>query len=131
MFREYIQQLIKELALDDSPLPQELDSFTLTLNGVDVRLTDMPPGILYTANIGLLPEEREEEVMSLLLRGNFCGQATRKAYLGLDATGHTVVATMMIPQVRGYKEFQDMLEDFGNVTSFWKSELEAKSTATT
>ena len=123
MFREYVQQLIKELSLDEAPLPQELDSFTLNMNEVEVKLTSLPPGVLYTAVLGQLPEEQEEEMLTSLLRGNFAGQATRRAYLGLDERGINVVATMMIPQVRGYKEFQDMLEDFGNVTAFWKGEL--------
>ena len=128
MFREYILKLIQELSLEGSPVPQDLNTFTLTISGVDVLLTSLPPGILYTATIAPLPEEQKEEAMTLLLRGNFGGQATRKAYLGLDESGRYVVATMMIPQIRGYKEFQDMLEDFGNVVSFWKSELTTKPT---
>lgn len=123
MFREYIKKLIQELSLGGEPLSGEVESFPILMEGVEVMLRSMPPGILYTATIAPLPEEKAEEMMSTLLRGNFCGQATRKAYLGLDESGHNVVATMLIPEVRSYKEFRDMLEDFGNVVAFWKEEL--------
>lgn len=127
MFKEHIQRLLKELSIEGGePLPQELSSYTLDIDGVRVNMTDTPPGIEYTATLGYLPDENVEEKLILLLRGNFLGQATRRAYLGLDESGKQVLATMSIPTVRSYKEFQDMLEDFANVVNFWKSQVTLK-----
>lgn len=124
MFREYIQRLLKELSLEgDSSLPSALESFSLEIDEVSVTLFDRAPGVDYVATLGTLPEESREETLTKILRGNFLGQATRKAYLGLDASGQKVVAQMSIPLIRSFREFQDMLEDFANVVSFWKGEL--------
>ena len=120
MFREYIQRLLKELSLEgDSSLPSELESFSLEIDGVSVTLFDRAPGVDYVATLGSLLEESREETLTKILRGNFLGQATRKAYLGLDESGQKVVAQMSIPLIRSFREFQDMLEDFANVLSFW------------
>jgi hypothetical protein len=124
MFRDHIQKLIEEFSLQEGgSLPKELDSFSLDIEGVSVTLFDRTPGIDYTATLGFLPEENMEESLTHLLRGNFLGQATRKAYLGLDSSGQKVIVNMSIPLIRSYREFHDMLEDFSNVISFWKTEI--------
>jgi len=124
MFREYIQRLLKELSLQDgASLPQELNSFSLDIDGISVTLFDRAPGVDYTATLGMLLDENMEQTLTTILRGNFLGQATRKAYLGLDEAGQRVVVNMSIPVIRSFREFQDMLEDFSNVISFWKAEI--------
>lgn len=124
MFREYILRLLKALSMEGGDsLPQALESFSLEIDGISVTLTDRAPGIDYSATLGLLPEENVEAILTKLLRGNFMGQATRRAYLGLDEAGQKVVINMSIPLVRSFREFQDMLEDFSNAVNFWQSEM--------
>lgn len=123
MFRDHLVQLFKELNIDAGSIPKEMTSYELDVEGITVTLTDNPPGLQMSAILCDTPQDNQEEVFTKLLRGNFLGQATRRAALGLDESGTHIVVFANIHAIRSYREFHDALEDFVNVITFWKKEL--------
>jgi len=123
MFYEHLTKILKELGVEGT-IPKDRPTVTLTVGETPIEITDSPPGIELFAGLGPPPEGEDLEAFyTKLLRGNFLGQATLRAALGLDAEGENVVVSCAIPTVRSYREFRDALEDFVNVVAFWKDEM--------
>ena len=123
MFYEHLTKLLKELEVEGT-VPRDRPTITLNVGETPIEITDSPPGIELFANLGLPPEsESLEPFYTKLLRGNFLGQATLRAALGLDAEGRNVVISAAIPTVRSYREFRDAIEDFVNAVAFWNDEI--------
>ncbi len=124
MFSDFIQRLSKELLPDEAvSLAQGQTSFSLELNDVPITISDAAPGIIIDSNLGKLPSELPDRFMAKMLQGNFLGQLTRRAVLGLNEQGDEIVLTLNLPIVRNYREFRDQIEDFVNVIVFWQEEL--------
>lgn len=123
MFHDNLVKLIKELNLGDaSDIRRDESSFTLEFDGTEIILRDEPPGLHFFSKVADLPEADPERVCSKLLSGNFLGQATKRAGLGLSEDGKYVVANAFYPTIKSYREFHDAVEDFINVVSYWKKE---------
>ena len=123
MFRDHVLQLFKELNLESEALPKDMTTVSLEVAGTNVVLSDAQPGLELTATLGDVPSERTEPLYVKLLRANFLGQATKGACLGIDEEGRHIVISMAIPTIRSYRQFHDVVEDFINAVSFWKSEV--------
>ncbi len=127
MFYDNVVKFLKELNIEGAnALPRELPSISFETEGTNVTLTDSPPGMELSANLGELIPERPEEVFSKILLGNFLGIATKHACVGLDESGKQILIQAFIPTVRSYREFRDTVEDFVNTVTFWKKELFVK-----
>jgi hypothetical protein len=123
VFYDHLVKLLKELNVEGAnAIPRDLSTISLDFDGSPIVITDDPPGLEFSATIGDLPEEHQEAIFLKLLRGNFLGQATKRACLGLDEPGKHIILTASIPTIRSYREFRDALEDFVNTVSFWKRE---------
>ena len=124
MFSDYITKLLQEVA-PDSPVKfaQGQTSFSLEVEGTPLLIVDTSPGIRIDAKIGKLPKELPDRFMAKMLQGNFLGQLTRRAVLGLNEAGTDIVLSLNLPIVRNYREFHDNLEDYINTLSFWKEAL--------
>ena len=123
MFYDHLVKLLKELnAEGSSAITRDVATISFEFDGTPIVMTDAPPGLEFSATIGELPEEHQEAIFLKLLRGNFLGQATKRACLGLDEHGKHIILTASIPTIRSYREFRDALEDFVNTVSFWKRE---------
>ena len=115
--------MLKELNVEGSgAIPRDLASISLEFEGTNVVMTDAPPGLELSAVIGDVPGDHQEAIFLKLLRGNFLGQATKRACLGLDEEGTHIMLTAAIPTIRSYREFRDAVEDFINTVAFWKHE---------
>ncbi len=124
MFHDHIVKLLKELNADGAAsLPRDLSTISLECNGTIIAMTDSPPGLELSATLADAPIENAEALFTKLLRGNFLGQATKKACLGLDEEAKHVVISASIPAIRSYREFHDAIEDFVNTVAFWKQEV--------
>lgn len=123
MFHDHLVKLLKELNVEGGgAISRDLLSLTLEFEGTSVILTDVPPGLELSAMLGEVPAEHQEALFLKLLRGNFLGQATKRASLGLDEEGKHIIVTTAIPTIRSYREFHDAIEDFINTVAFWKRE---------
>lgn len=127
MLYENVVKLFKELSVPGvEALPRELPAVSFDVEETHVTLTDKPPGMSLSANLGLLEPENPAEAYSKILMGNFLGLATKRAALGLDETGKNLLLSASVPTVRSYREFRDIVEDFVNTVVFWKKELSIK-----
>ena len=127
MFYDNVVKFLKELNVEGgSSLPRELPSISFDAEGTAVTLTDAPPGMELSANLGEFIPEKPEEAFSKILMGNFLGIATKRASVGLDETGKQLLVQASIPTVRSYREFRDAVEDFVNTVAFWKKEIFVK-----
>jgi len=123
MFHDNLIKLIKELSLGDiTDVRRDESFFTLELEGTEIILRDEPPGLHFFSKLADLPETDQEKICIKLLSGNFLGQATKRAGLGLTEDGKYVVANAFYPTIKSYREFHDAVEDFMNVVSYWKKE---------
>jgi hypothetical protein len=122
MFHDHLTKLLKELNIEGVTVARDSSSFSVTVDGVPVVLTEAAPGIDLSAALGAC----SQDVMtySKLLRGNFFGKMTRKARLGLDEEGKNVLLLASIPTIRSYREFHDVIEDFVNSVIFWKKQIQ-------
>ncbi len=124
MFSDYISRLVQELQLQNVPqLSSGQSSFGLELKSSPITIYDAAPGIRIDSKLGPLPQVQTDQFMAKMLQGNFLGQLTRKAALGLNEEGKEVILTLFLPVVRNYREFRDNLEDFVNTVAFWKDEM--------
>lgn len=127
MFYDNVVKFFKELNIDGgASIPRELPSISFEVENVSVSLTDAPPGMELSANLGEYAPEKPEEAFSKILMGNFLGLATKQACVGLDETGKQILIQASVPTVRSYREFRDAVEDFVNTVVFWKKELFVK-----
>ena len=123
MLHDHVVKLLQELNVEGGgSVPRDLPTISLDFDGTAIVMTDAPPGLELSATIGELPEEHREAIFLKLLRGNFLGQATKRAVLGLDEEAKHIVLTAAIPTIRSYREFRDSVEDFINTVAFWKRE---------
>jgi hypothetical protein len=123
VFHDHVIKLLKELNVEGAgSIARDLSAISLDVDGVAIVMTDAPPGLELSATLAELPEEHHDLVFQKLLRGNFLGQATKKACLGLDEEGKHIILTASIPTIRSYREFRDAIEDFVNTVGFWKRE---------
>lgn len=127
MFYDNVVKFLKELNIDGAnALPRELPSFSFETSGTTVTLTDTPPGLELSSNLGEYTPENAGEAFSKILMGNFLGIATKHASVGLDESGKQILIQASIPTIRSYREFRDTVEDFVNTVIFWKKELFVK-----
>ena len=135
MFQDFMKKLLIEILEEqniedvsrenlESSLSQIGGSYTLEIEGLEISLTDEAPGLLLYCHIDAISNDgNNEELFKRLLRGNFLGQATQKASLGLDTDGVNVILSHRIPKISSYKEFRYAVEDFVNTACFWKEDL--------
>jgi len=123
MLHDHLVALFKEMGIEGAVIPRDSVTISLEFEGKEIVVTDTPPGMEISATICAVPEEEQEILFTKLLRGNFLGQTTRRARLGLDEEASYVVLLVAIPMIRSYREFRDTIEDFVNVLSFWSKEL--------
>jgi hypothetical protein len=124
VFYDHLVKLLRELNVEGAQsLPRETSTITLEIGGTPIAISDAPPGLELSATLGEVPVENPGPLYTKLLRGNFLGQATKKAALGLDTEAKNVVLSAAIPAIRSYREFRDTIEDFVNAVSFWKKEI--------
>lgn len=128
MFHDNMTKLFSELHIDGE-IPKDMETISLDLDTTSIDITNEPPGIQLSADLGPINEEtNNEELYSKLLRGNFLGQATSGSVLGLDESASHIIIHHEHPIIRSYREFRDVIEDFVNTVSFWREEMSGHST---
>ena len=141
MFHDFAHKLLTELIHENAAqqksesgsralleeteaIPEIGSNFTIEIDDVEITISDQSPGIYLFSNIGSLPLEKQEEFFATMLRGNFLGQATRNASLGIDEAGQNAVLVRQVETTGNYRDFKDAVEDFVNAACFWKARLD-------
>ncbi|MGR3951900.1 MAG: type III secretion system chaperone [Chlamydia sp.] len=135
MFQDFMKTFLKEIFEQqqeaDSPqipleIPEIESTYTLEVEGIEITISDSSPSLLLSSTIPLQSYTgNTEELFTDLLRGNFMGQATRNATLGLDEDGSNIVVSHLTFGIKSYRAFRNSIEDFINTACFWKSRIEA------
>lgn len=121
--QEFFKKLQEDLELQELVRGEVDESVAFMLDEIRINIIDTSPGFQLYAQIGPLPTQKTEECMLSMLRGNLFGQATKKAFLGLNEGGDVVVARLFYQEKPTYKDFLNQIEDFINVVDFWKNEI--------
>ncbi len=108
----------------DAPPAVVGSSFMIEVDDVEITISDLSPGISLYSVLGEVPQGKQEEFFTSMLRGNFLGQATRKASLGIDESSQKVILSRNVETTGNYREFRDAIEDFTNAACFWKKQIE-------
>ena len=124
MLESFIITLATELELDEVPKKDPLNQFFLKLNSEQTLiLKEQEEGILLRAQIGPLPEQRQEELCLLLMKGNFLGQGTGKSVIGLQENEKCLTLSTILPYDMDYRAFKLSTEEFANYLAYWQAEL--------
>lgn len=124
MIDTYMRQLSKELEADPPMEPIEGGVYEYLLEeDLAVRIKALQPqGFIFTATLGVVPKDREEDFLLTMLSGNLFGKDTFRAVLGLDASGKQIVLSRTITARIDYREFKEILEDFVQILTYWRQE---------
>lgn len=122
-----LESFVKTLSEDLELEPSEKDaqgSFTLVLNEEQTFvLRELAGEFLFRARVAPLPVEKQEEGCTHVMRGNFLGQGTGRAILGLDEDEKFLTLSLSLPYDMDYKTFKLTLEEFANYLAYWQQEL--------
>jgi hypothetical protein len=123
MLYEYIVKLQKELELKEPLGGPNDDMFAIGVDDAVININDDPPGFKLSCTLDTLPTQQVEDFLTMMLRGNLFGQATRFASLGLDESGNKVIMQYKHPIKASYQDFRNAMEDFINVVDYWKGQI--------
>lgn len=121
---EHITQLCSELEIEN--LPKEDHDVYLLPTGEEefIRISTLDQGVYFDAMLGPCPNERREELMSMLLMSDLFGSGTSHAVLGLDAKGENCTLSYALREASDYRVFYEALEEFLNQVDFWRDEID-------
>ena len=72
VFYDHLVKLLKELNVEGaSAIPRELSSLSLDFDGTAIVITDVPPGLEFSATIGEVPEEGRGDLPQAVARKLF------------------------------------------------------------
>lgn len=86
------------------------------------------PGFYLESVITTCPDQKLEELFSLLMNANFLGQGTGGGCIALDGEGKFLTLSVDLPYDMEYKNFLEILEDFINYREYWKEEIQKQQT---
>lgn len=120
-----IEGLAEELKLDAVPQKDKNGVFQLKMGGLaQVSLSELEPGVFFSARIIELPKEKNKESLFIyLMKANLMGQGTGGGAIGIDASEKYLTLSHTLPFEVNYKTFRETLEDFLNYIDYWKEEI--------
>ncbi len=125
MLKDFIEKIQKELELKEPLTGPDDASFALGVDDAVLNITEAPPGFKISCNLDTLPIQQQEDFLTMLLRANLFGQATRFSALGLDESGNKVLLQYLFPNKPTYQDFHNAIEDFINVVDYWKGQIKS------
>ena len=124
MLHDFVEQFQKEMELKQPLGSKETGLYSFMLGETEIQIVnEAPKGFRLFATLGSLPSENQEEMMTHMLRANLFGQATFKAFLGLNEKGTSATLQRICEQTKNYPEFKLSIEEFINAVDFWTKEI--------
>lgn len=111
----------------DIPLADDVNEkriAILAVGGVEVEVRDLQPGVSFFAKVGSCPVKKREELFMKLMKGNYLGQETGAARIGLSEDEKFLTLSLGMPYEVTKAIFRDALEDFVNFVLYWRGEVE-------
>jgi hypothetical protein len=124
MLDNFVKQIGQELGIEKQIASPEAGIFKIPITDeilVEASLT--PVGhYFFKGIIGNCPNEHFEDFLLRVMEANLFGKGTYGATIGLTDDEKMLTLSMEVDYNAGYKEWEEKLEDFVNVTAFWKRE---------
>lgn len=124
MLEKLLNQLRLEYNLTAHPLKGVIGGYTLVINHTTLSLYDLSPGIYLSSPIKKLPKENRENLLILLMEGNFYGQATCLGVIGLDAKEKEILLTKTIQKEITVQDFFELIEEHLNISEYWAEAIQ-------
>jgi hypothetical protein len=125
MLKQLIDQLTKDLQLEEGLRPDEQETYHLEFEpDLQISLRENPEsGITLFTKLAPIPNEKVEDFFLKLMKANLFGKETGGGILGIDKDGKNVNFRYFFPAEGNYKEFHEALEDFVNYAESWRDEI--------
>ena len=123
MIEGLLEQLAQEL---------EIKNFASSLPGVytipvdetlSITLKEQAGCLNFTAAIGDLPTEKQEEFLMHAMHANLFGQGTTDGYLAISQETSRLTLTRVIDYTIDYRDFKDAVDDFIIACDLWIEEV--------
>lgn len=126
MLEQLIQELARDLELDEIPFMEKEGYFLPLEEDVSVSIKALPPGpiqgFILSSTLAPCPKVNREAFFTQTLLANLFGQGTHHAVLGVSEDGNSLVLTRVIDYEIEYKDFKNAVEDFINMVDYWRAE---------
>jgi hypothetical protein len=122
MLEKNLAQLFSEFDMGTPPSFDKegyVDFFFLSF---PIQLRKLEEGVFLSAPIHPLPSNDTESFLTYAMKGNFLGQGTGGAVIGLKNDETTLTLSLHLPYEMNYTEFKENLEQFVNYIDYWKKE---------
>lgn len=123
MLQDYVQQLTKELDMEELMLSPEPGTYIVPFSdNLDIQIKNQNQTLQFKMILGNLPEKNSELFLKRAMEANLFGRGTRHCALGITTDGQLLTLSAEIPEQISYKEFKEKLEDLISVADYWRSE---------
>jgi len=123
MLKNFMAQLFDELSIRDSIKMTEEGYYHVTISELRVNLKEGDSDLYFFSFLEPLPVHHQDQLITLLMEGNFLGQGTGGAVLGLKEDESGVTLSWRLPHEINYTFFKEKLETFINFALYWKKEI--------
>ncbi len=123
MLREHLDTFTKQFEL--GPYIKEGTSFIIIEIDSETKLIfeELDSGFRISAKIILLPADKREDLLMVLMSANFIGQGTGGSTISLDSEEKFLTLSATFTYDMNYKAFTELIEDFVNYLDYWKAEI--------
>ncbi len=122
MLKRFIEQLTKDLDLEDSVSVDQAGVFSLHFEPqLDVTLKEVSDSKLcLRASLALVPKKDRAEFLERVMGANLFGKETGRAVLGMEK--ESLILKQFVLDDLNYGQFRDCLEEFVNYAEAWREE---------
>lgn len=122
---DLLKKLCTDLKLDFSDLEKtEEGAYQININELlSIAVKFLEPGVYLHATIASCPQNKREELFTLLMKANYLCQGTFGGALGLSRDEKSLTLSLTFPYEMNYRTFKATVEDFANIIDYWRTEV--------
>lgn len=120
MLEKFLTQLSQEHDFPLLPPSKNQEWRYLQIGDIKLCFKQLDLGFFLSATILPLSSENQEKILTLTMKGNFMGQGTGGAVIGLTEDESFLTLGVSFPYEVSYKVFKESTEEFVNFLDFWK-----------
>ena len=125
MIEEFLQKISEELQIPTPEIKKDKSYLLEIAPDIIIAHKDLQPGIYFYTKIAPLPKERQEELLTFLMKNNLLGEAAFGGSIGLDELGNNITISLAVPYEADYNVYKDNLENLVNALCFWQKEIDS------
>lgn len=122
---DHLPQLCEDLNLDPNLEENNDGSYFLQLtDDLSIEVKNLDPGSFFFSPIAPCPEVKRELLFIELMKGNLFGQGTMGGAIAFDKEENLLTLSSHIPYDMKYRPFREAIEDFANIVTYWRQEVD-------